>query len=108
MENLNNYIEYLGIKLPVTIKVKTRVSKKYDAYYLPKYNNKGKLAEHMITVYIMGLSRSLDTIIAHELIHAKQEETKTADIHGAYFQSYARTMEKHFGLEQIFVEGLDV
>ena len=109
MQNLNRYIEFLGLKLPVTLTVKTREGKTCEAFYIGDYSTKtGKLKGHKITIYTKNSGRDFDTLLAHELIHAWQEEKGKAEIHGQYFQTLADSMSASFGLKDIFITGVDL
>jgi uncharacterized protein YeaC (DUF1315 family) len=109
MTRLYDFIKYLGLKKPVNLRIITRKNRWADAEYEAEYSDKtGKLKEHKITVYFKNNSRELDTLIAHELIHAWQEEHKKTETHGEYFIKYARKMEKDFGLTEIYIEGIDL
>ena len=108
MTRLYDFIKYLGLKKPVNLRIITRKNRWADAEYEPEYSDKtGKLKEHKITVYFKDNSRDLDTLIAHELIHAWQEEHKKQETHGEYFIKYARKMENDFNLKEIYIEGVD-
>jgi hypothetical protein len=108
MKNLTKYTEFLALKKPVCIRVITKMNEWVDALYMPVYSGKGKLREHKITIYYNGNSRDFDTLLAHELIHAKQEEKQLKEIHGRFFRKTARKMQKRFKLERIYIKGLDV
>jgi len=109
MNNLYDYIKFLGLKKPVNLRIITRKNKWADAEYEPEYSDKtGKLKEHLITVFYKNNTRDLDVLIAHELIHAWQEENKYTEIHGPAFIKYARKMEKQFGLCEIYIAGTDL
>lgn len=108
MNNLYSYIKYLGLKKPVNLRIITRKNKYAEAEYEPEYSDKtGRLKEHKITIFYKEITRGLDTLIAHELIHAWQEENKKQETHGKYFKKYARKMEKDFNLTEIYIEGID-
>lgn len=108
MQNLHDYIKYLKLKRPINLRIITRKNRFADAEYEPEYSDKtGKLIGHNITVYLRDNSREFDTLLAHELIHAWQEENKKQEIHGPYFIKYARKMEKHFNLREIYIPGVD-
>jgi len=109
MKNLFKYIDYLGLEKPVTIKIITkRVPFSADAEYIGRYNNKGKLKEHKIWIYVYANTRKFNTLLAHELIHAWQEENSKTEIHGKYFRKYAKKMEKHFNLKDIYLKAIDI
>lgn len=108
MELLNNLIEHMGLRKPVTVTIKTRKGKDCDAMYLPHYSDRtGKLIGHKITIYTVGTSRPFDTLLAHELIHAKQEEMRLLEIHGPFFREEAKALEQAFGLEEIYLDDID-
>lgn len=108
MKKLNDYIEFLGLTLPVELTVKTKMNKKCDGQYLPKFDRKGKLSSHKITIFSLGITRDFNTLLAHELIHAKQEEMKQEEIHGKIFRKFAKLMEEEFSLEDIYIDGIDL
>ena len=108
MRTLQQFIKYLELKKPVVLKINTRSNKSMDAYYIPHYSDKtGKLIEHRITIYTKNISRNFNTLIAHELIHAWQEENKKTELHGKYFKALANDMNEHFGLQGIYIKGTD-
>lgn len=110
MQNLNDYIKFLGLTKPVTVRVKTGKTKKsYDALYQARYSDKtGKLLGHCVTIYTQDSSRDFDTLLAHELIHAWQEEQGKTEIHGKHFKKYAKKMNEYFGLQEIYIKGVDI
>ena len=104
---MKQFIDYLGLKKPVTIRVLPKSNKWADADYEAEYSEKGKLLEHIITVYTKGLQRDFNTLIAHELIHAWQAENNKDEIHGPYFVKLAKKMETKFGLREVYLPGID-
>jgi hypothetical protein len=108
MKNLYTYIKYLGLKKPVNLRIVTRKNRFADAEYEPEYSDKtGKLKEHNIIIYFKNNCRDFDTLVAHELIHAWQEENKKQETHGPFFIKYARKMEKEFNLREIYLPDID-
>ena len=107
MQNLYKYIKFLGLKKPVNLRIVTRLNRFADAEYEPIYSDSGKLEEHEITVYFKNNARDFETLVAHELIHAWQEEHKKSETHGKFFIKYARKMEKEFNLNEIYIEKVD-
>jgi hypothetical protein len=104
--------EYLKLEKPFNIVLKSRPSIRYknaSGLYRPHYRN-GVFKSHLIHVFIYNTLeyRCLDTIIAHELIHAWQEEKGMSEIHGKRFISMAKRIEKVFGLKNIYIEGVDL
>lgn len=109
MQNLNDYIKFLGLTKPVVVRVNSRTHKAWHGYYLPKFSRKtGKLQEHKITIYLGDLGDAMDRILAHELIHAwQQENNKQDELHGKHFRKMAKVMNEHFGLQEIYRKGID-
>jgi hypothetical protein len=108
MQNLNDYIKFLGLTKPVVVRINSRSHMAWDGYYLPRYNGKGKLTEHRITLYLQDQSRDFNTILAHELIHAWQEEHNKTECHGWHFKRIAKKMGKHFDLSSVYIKGTDI
>lgn len=106
MENFTKYIDFLKIKKPIEITFTTRNPRKWDAFYLPQYDKKGKLKRHNISISISG-HRDINTLIFHELIHAKQEEKRLKEIHGKFFKKWAKKAYLKYGLSQVFIKGID-
>jgi hypothetical protein len=107
MKNLFDYINYLQLQKPVVIRLVTKPYKKADAEYRPRYSNSGKLKSHDIWVYLTNNTREFNSLLAHELIHAWQAENNVTEIHGKYFQKYAKKMEKDFLLQNIYIPNID-
>jgi hypothetical protein len=111
MENLAYYIEFLGLKSPVELTFKTKSNKHSDAVYLPKFSNKGNLKAHKIVVFLGNLDvnakRTLNELIAHELIHAWQQENNIAEFHGVNFVLQAIRLDEKFDLPNIYLAELD-
>jgi hypothetical protein len=107
MQKLNQFCEYLELELPVEVRVKQKHNRKCDAYYLPKFNRVGKLRGHLIVIFTINTGRDFDTLLAHELLHAKQEEMGLTEIHGKRFREWAENMESDFKLSEIYIAKLD-
>jgi hypothetical protein len=108
MQTLNDFTKFLGLKKPVVVRINTRKNKHYDGLYLPHYSDKtGKLLEHRITIYTRESGRSFEVLLAHELIHAWQEENSKAEIHGKHFKKWAIKMNEYFDLQDIYIKGVD-
>jgi hypothetical protein len=109
MNSLIAYSDFLGLKKPVDLRVVSRYEKTADAYYEPVYSLSGKLKRHKITIYLIDACRGFETLLAHELIHAWQEETrKTKKMHGRAFRKCAKKMELEFNLKELYIPGVDV
>ena len=63
---MKHFIDYLKLKKPVTIRILPRKNSECDAEYEPEYSERGKLCEHIITVYTKNATRDFETLIAHE------------------------------------------
>lgn len=100
----------LDLKLPIKIKMSRRSDRWCDAEYEPKFTGRGKLKSHKITIYAnLDRVRSVETLIAHELIHAWQEEQGLTEIHGKHFKKWAkRIQDKYPELGPIYIKHLDV
>jgi hypothetical protein len=111
MENLAYYIEFLGLKSPVELTFKTKSNKTMDAVYYPKFSNRGNLKAHKITVFLgnqdVNSPRTLDELVAHELIHAWQQENNLVEFHGINFVVQAIAMDDKFDLPNIYLAELD-
>lgn len=103
---LHDLIDYLGLELPVFVEYRTKRAKSWDAYYIPRFK-KGKLSGHIIKINTIDTGRDLDTVLAHELIHAWQEENSKKDIHGKSFIRMAEKVSKTFNLPEIYLKGVD-
>ena len=109
-------VEYLGLFKPYTIKLNSRGKKSASAEYRASYSRGGTLVSHQITIYLDNQpqdSRDIETLIAHELIHAYQEEKGITEIHGQDFidvagllTMYLQTAGIYVG--NIYIEGVDV
>lgn len=107
MFDILEIVKYLGLKKPFDIQIKSRKHKNMDAAYWA-LNRKGKLVSHLIRVYTGNDSaRSLECLIAHELIHAWQEENNILEIHGTKFIKMAEKIEYKFGISNIYIPGVD-
>lgn len=103
-------IDLLPVTLPVTVKYSHKDCQDAVAYYHPIFNRMGQLRGHKITVYMPTLAadtRNVDTILAHELIHAWQEEKGYNEIHGKQFAKMAVKLSAHLGLRGIFDPTID-
>jgi hypothetical protein len=111
MENLAYYIKFLELKSPVELTFKTKSNKHDDAFYLPKFNNRGNLKAHKIVVFLgnqdVNSARTVDELVAHELIHAWQQENKIQEFHGPNFIMQAIAMKHAFDLPNIYLAELD-
>ena len=105
MMQLNDLIvkvsAFLGLLVSVTIIIKTeKASDEPQAEYAPIYDdNGGELLEHEITVWLDDIEtqgRDFNSIVAHELVHAWQEERGLSEIHGFAFRGKCAELETEF------------
>lgn len=108
MNIIFDIVDYLGLQKPYKIELKSKGNKSATAKYWALYSNKGKgdLHSHWIRVYLSNIAtpreRDLNTIIAHELIHAWQEEKGYTDIHGTSFQMKAADITAIFNMPLVY------
>ena len=115
-ELIDYCVEWLGLEKPYTIKLNSKGKKSASAEYRASYNRGGELVSHQITIYLGNQpedTRDIETLIAHELIHAFQEEHNIIEIHGDDFidvagllSMYLETAGMYIG--QIYIAGVDV
>lgn len=99
-------VEYLGLEKPYTIKLNSKGKKSASAEYRASYNRGGELVSHQITIYLGNQdtdSRDIETLIAHELIHAYQEEHNITEIHGDDFIDVAGLLSMYLETAGIYV-----
>jgi hypothetical protein len=102
-------IGFLEIQKPYKIVLKPTLKGNAAEYYAMM--RKGRLVSHLIRVSINNLKgdvRDLDTLLAHEFIHAWQQENSINEIHGPEFRRMARKLGKHLNLDDIYIKGTDV
>lgn len=106
---MEDIIHNLELIKPVKIRFSKKSHKAWDAEYSPKFDKWGELVCHHIKIYNNGdRARDVDTLIAHELIHAWQAENDKEDIHGKAFQKMARKIKKQFPqFKDIYRKDLD-
>lgn len=88
---------------------------KNAATYRALYSRK-HLKKHIIRINVTNLQydvRGVNELIAHEFIHAWQEENNIDDVHGYPFQSMAHILEQYLatsGIEisSLYIEGIDL
>jgi Zn-dependent peptidase ImmA (M78 family) len=109
-------VEYLGLEKPYTIKLNSKGKKSASAEYRAIYNRGDILVSHQITIYLGNQdtdSRDIETLIAHELVHAFQEEHNIEEIHGDDFIDVAGLLSMYLEtagiyVGNIYIEGTDV
>ncbi len=90
-------IDALKITLPVRVVFSPKSHDSWDASYTPRFDKWGNLKSHQIKIYRNpDRTRDVNTLIAHELIHAWQEENNKGDIHGKPFQRMARKLARRY------------
>ena len=109
-------VEYLGLEKPYIIKLNSKGKRSASAEYIAKYNRGGQLVSHQVTIYLGNQpqdTRDIETLIAHELIHAFQEEKGILEIHGQDFADVAGLLSMYLEtagiyVGNIYIEGTDV
>ena len=110
-------VEYLGLEKPYTIKLSSKGKKSASAEYRASYGRGYyNLVSHQITIYLGNQdtdTRDIETLIAHELIHAFQEEKGITEIHGQDFADIAGLLSMYLEtagiyVGNIYIEGTDV
>ena len=105
---ITDLVSMLKLKHPVNIMLVIKENEHYDGYYLAKHNDKGKLCGHRIRIYLNeDTARTLEATIAHELIHAWQEENNDKAMHGKRFARRARRIEQEYGILNIYIPRVD-
>ena len=115
-ELIDYCVEWLGLEKPYTIKLNSKGKKSASAEYRASYNRGDILVSHQINIYLGNQdtdSRDIETLIAHELIHAYQEEHNIIEIHGDDFASIAEMLTftlnaAGFQIGQIYIPGTDI
>ena len=105
---IQEFRQYLELKNPIEVQIRTKTKRDRDADYRAVYDEAGELKLHIIRLYGFIQNRGLESVIAHELIHAWQEENYIEEIHGKDFVKMAKQMEKHFHLTQVYIPELDI
>lgn len=110
---IQQFAEYVGLKRPFEIQLRNTEKDSATAEYWALVTEKGKIKRHIIRVYLRNiwensLERDLETIIAHEFIHAWQQEMGHEDTHGNSFRQMADIMSAYFGLPNIYNPELDI
>lgn len=106
--NIQKLINFLELKNPVEIQIRSKKKKKMEAGYWGLYAEDGELKSHLIRIYGFDTGRPLETLIAHELIHAWQEENYIDEVHGHMFITVAHNIGKAFGIPDIYIPELDL
>jgi IS1 family transposase len=104
---INDAIEVLELKKQVFIKFKFKSSNDSEGEYLPSYTN-GKLKTHKITIYCRDNTRTIQSLVLHELIHAKQEEMGISEIHGKVFKKWALILSHKFNIDGVYLPEFDL
>lgn len=104
--NTPKELEFIGkFQAPIYILNIDKSSKCQTALYEWRNNY------HEIKVWTGNLHldvRDYKTIIVHELIHAMQQELGLEEAHGEFFQLKAKEAKELLGLENVFIDGLDI
>ena len=101
-------VNYLELEVPFKIEIVPEIKGGVVGLCWAE-KRKGKLARHRIKISLQEDYRDFETLLAHEFIHAWQEENVIwQDIyHCARFRSKAKELSQHFSLPNIYLPGLD-
>lgn len=91
----------LNLKLPVKFVFEEKENDS-AGYYIPLYSKKGLLRKHKIFINMLDCGRSFESLIAHEMIHAWQEENRKKDCHGKSFIKMSQHIQNVLKIEGIF------
>lgn len=111
-------VEYLGLKKPYNIRLYSREHESGSASYTAWHNTEGRkqLLSHEIRVYLGNLktdTRDIETLIAHEFVHAWQAEYKPRSAaHGRVFKNKAselmlELLDNNIYVPKIYLKGVD-
>lgn len=109
--------EFLDLKKPIDIRLKTKLPHEFKNTRAIHYSwvQGSKVLRHVIQIRLTEDGRNLETIIAHEMIHAWQAEHKPkSKEHGKCFQDTALHVLGYLKAEgfniqdDIYCHGLDV
>jgi predicted SprT family Zn-dependent metalloprotease len=108
---IKEMVSDLPILKPYKITLQTSM-RKNAALYTAEYNDKGKLVRHNIKINMENIEfdmRRLEDLIAHELIHAWQEENGySADPpHGPEFAIMAEYVESKWPVQCLYLPDTD-
>lgn len=109
--NINKLVDYLRLEKPFQIQLKSRKNKNQDAAYWAIYQDggDGELSSHLIRIYLgNNADRSVNSLIAHELIHAWQEENLIKEIHGQEFRTMSAQVSRRFSLKNVYIPERDI
>lgn len=95
---IHDCIHFLDLSRKYEIILKDKTKKTHTAKYEALYNDHGKLVKHLITIYVGNIfktpgERNIETLLAHEFVHAWQEEFGKEDIHGDSFIEMAGQLQ---------------
>jgi hypothetical protein len=108
-------VEFLNIKRPYQVVLQTSLKNSdWFAYHTASIDDNGKILKHIIKITMQDIDKyDLNTIIAHEFIHAWQLENGiTGKMHGKRFQNMAEELQdelESYGyiLDPIYREDID-
>lgn len=99
-------VDILELKKPYKV-VYRFLKKDRAAEYIAYHDKKGRVVEHAIRInQAPGGNRSVKALIAHEFIHAWQEENGYNDMHGKPFQGMAEFLSLELAYHGFSVKGL--
>lgn len=108
MDVILECVKILKISRPFKIELLSRESTKFDALYWAHYSEKRQNLTHRIRIYLGNCGRSLEACIAHEFIHAWQEEQGLTEYHGPEFIRMAQKLQYKLSLSGVYCPDTDV
>lgn len=114
LSEMQKLADILGIKKPWDIRIKSKPDPSgYAAAYCEQHFRKGEIVKHIITIYIPNMESShyiLDSVIAHEFIHAWQAENNILNpkkYHNDQFVDMAKKLKRKLGIPGIYSKETD-
>lgn len=111
---INEIAMYLGLKKPYDIKIRSHGKTNCGGKYWAKVYKNNRLHSHLIHIYVGNLDspRSIEVLVAHEMIHAWQAENRKLiknkkKHHGEEFVKMAKKLGRAFKLKGIYNKELD-
>lgn len=109
MDNLiQRTASFLNIQRPFKLELVSKSHKTDCGSYWAIYSQKKRNLSHLIRVYIKDSPRSVDSIIAHEFVHAWQEEQGYMGVHTPEFIQMARRLSIHLSIPLIYDPEYDI
>lgn len=107
MKNLLDTLAgFLRLQKPVIFRVTDSMESGNLGEYVALWHG-DTLVGHSVYIVRRSIYRPADSLIAHELIHAWQQEMELEEMHGPHFQEMAARIQHRFGIHNIYMKGTD-